>query len=115
MRAPLLVTLAAVSSIACHDAPTGPLLVTSFLDLGTLGGAESTAYGINDAGQVVGGALLADGAEHAFLWTRELRMVDLGTLGGRNSVATGINNRGQVVGRAQLASGDFHAFLWTPD
>ena len=38
-------------------------------DLGTLGGANSTATGINARGQVSGNASRADGTVHAFLWT----------------------------------------------
>src|SRR4051812_26533463 len=37
-------------------------------DLGTLGGTYSTAYGINDSGQVVGYSRTNDGYEHAFLY-----------------------------------------------
>ena len=40
-------------------------------DLGVLvGGLESQAWGINNAGHVVGVANLADGSFHAFLWSK---------------------------------------------
>src|SRR5881275_76438 len=41
----------------------------NLLDLGTLGGSSSAAWGINEAGQVVGAAATATGAQHAFLYT----------------------------------------------
>lgn len=37
-------------------------------DLGTLGGFNSRAMGINDPGQVVGNGDTAGGNLHAFLW-----------------------------------------------
>jgi len=68
------------------------------VDLGTLGGDLSEAYGINNAGQVVGWSTRADGAGHGFLYSGGA-MTDLGTLiGGSASYATGINDMGQVVG-----------------
>jgi probable HAF family extracellular repeat protein len=76
-----------------------------------LGGSYSEAYGINDAGQVVGYSETASGETHAFVAENGV-MTDLGTLGGAYSYANGINNAGQVVGGASIASGDFHAFLW---
>lgn len=86
---------------------------SGMVELGTLGGASSWAYGINNSGQVVGYAQIAAGGSHAFLWTTGGGMVDLGTLGGDGSRAYGINNSGKVVGVAQNAAGDWRAFSWT--
>jgi probable HAF family extracellular repeat protein len=82
-------------------------------DLGTLGGSESSATAINEAGQIVGDSAVAgDATRHAFLHTPGA-MIDLGTLGGAGSVAFAINSAGQVVGGADTAAGERHAFLWS--
>jgi probable HAF family extracellular repeat protein len=39
-------------------------------DLGTLGGAFSYAYGINDFSQIVGWSQLGDGSSHAFVYPK---------------------------------------------
>jgi len=64
-------------------------------DLGTLGGATSQAWDINNSGQVVGTAQGAGGF-HAFLWQNNL-MTDLTPREG-TSYALGINDAGSVVG-----------------
>ncbi|WP_426197228.1 hypothetical protein [Massilia sp. DWR3-1-1] len=71
-------------------------------DLGTLGGANSHAAGINTAGKIVGYA--DDGAGHtrAFIYMNGV-MTDLGTLGGPNSRAGAINNCDDIVGAADVA------------
>jgi len=105
-------------------------------DLGTLGGASSTAVAINDRGQVTGssatGAKVAldsgracSGSDaagcvtatHAFLWQKG-RISDLGTLPAHtiSNSASAVNGRAQVVGTSFWASGgngeDTRPFLW---
>ena len=78
-------------------------------DLGALNnfGNQSSASGINNAGQVIGWSaidniILPNGgiALHAFSWSRSTGMADLGTLGGVyvDSYPFAINDLGQVVG-----------------
>src|SRR3989442_2295454 len=81
-------------------------------DLGTLGGHSGSAYGINNAGQIVGSSLAPDGFMHAFLW-HDGTMTDLGGLPGYQfSVAWDINRAGQVVGSSYGYDGTTHAVLW---
>lgn len=81
---------------------------------------QSSAYGLNDVGQVVGGAYPIRPGEivygyEAALWTNG-SMASLGVLaGGRKSTAYDINNSGQVVGVSEtMIYGDYtnRAFLW---
>jgi probable HAF family extracellular repeat protein len=83
------------------------------IDLGTLGGSESWAYGLNNLGYVVGAADVSVGSYHAFVWDG-VEKIDLGTLGGYYSTAFGINDQGIIVGFAHDASGDTHAVEWIP-
>lgn len=67
-------------------------------DLGTFGGAFTTASAINSWGYVVGQAQHADGATRAFLYNGT-SLIDLQTLPeGTTSIASGINNSNQIVG-----------------
>ena len=68
------------------------------------GGHSSEAYGINNAGQVVGEGD-HDGFTRAFLKDPGQPMQDLGHLGGGVSHARGINDAGQVVGRSDFNDG----------
>jgi probable HAF family extracellular repeat protein len=86
--------------------------------LGTLGGAYSTAYAINDMGMVVGDSETAAGQEHAFLYSGGT-MYDLNTLisplsGWTLTYADGINDQGQIIGFG-LYDGSTRSFLLTPN
>lgn len=95
-----------------------------FHDLGTLGGAESVAYGLNDFGQVVGwstipGCMTQNGfpCRRAFSWQAGV-MVDLGLLSGdEESFARAVNNSGLIVGTSEsnviFGSGTYHAATWS--
>jgi probable HAF family extracellular repeat protein len=86
----------------------------SVTNLGNLGGnLVNVAAGINDRGEVVGGALSSkDGNLHAFLWTKEKGIQDLGLLGEDTATApSSINNHGQLVGLSCSATGSCRAFL----
>jgi probable HAF family extracellular repeat protein len=86
-------------------------------DLGTLGGDNSRANGVNaDGSVVVGWSDTGDNsAEHAFRWTVADNMQDLGTLGGTNSQAFSVNSDGSVVvGWSDVVNSTaVHAFRWT--
>ena len=86
-------------------------------DLGTLGGATSRAYGINQQTQIVGTARTADGTEHAFLW-QDGQMNDANDLlpsdsGWTLTIAFAIDQQGAIVGQG-IHNGQRHGFLLTP-
>jgi probable HAF family extracellular repeat protein len=90
-------------------------------DLGTLGGPNSFGNGINDRGQIVGGATASDVNDpilgfppyYGTLWDRgEIITLTPGV----PAAAFNINNKTQVVGRILVPDpkegGVAHAFLW---
>ena len=77
------------------------------IDIGTLGGATSSATDINNSGLITGFSQTADGLEHAFIFDSRHSgsdLTDLGTLGGKNSIAASINDRGTIVGQADTVA-----------
>src|SRR5580765_7261677 len=88
--------------------PAGPYFLD---DLGTLGGAESRALGVNENADVVGSAQRADGTSHAFLFSGTSAK-DLGSFAGA-SAATDVNRAGSVVGYSVTSVGNQKAFVWT--
>jgi probable HAF family extracellular repeat protein len=79
-------------------------------DLGTLGGQASIAYGINDAGKVVGAAANHDDNPLAFLFS-EGKMIRLPGIGS-DSYAHRINSAGLVAGKLTTADGDVRGFVY---
>jgi probable HAF family extracellular repeat protein len=73
------------------------------IDLGTLGGFQSVAYGVDEAGDVVGYSYLSDNATtHAFIYSNNV-LVDLNSMlpiasGWTITAAYGINATGRIVG-----------------
>ena len=89
-----------------------------FHDLGTLGGPDSFANGINDLGQVVGYSRVnhTNFSTAATLWNNGSK-IGLPSLDGYHSAAYSINNAGQIVGYSEVLPrfGDplNHATLWS--
>src|SRR5215510_7691834 len=102
------VTLLFLLLAGASDDPAVARSSFTLIDLRTLGGCCSFAYGVNDRGDVVGTSETVSGELHAFLWRAGI-MTDLGTLGGTFSRAFALNNRGQIVGESDTASGERHA------
>src|SRR5438445_13841039 len=71
------------------------------IQLGSLGGKNSDAAGINDKGQVVGTSSIHNSGQgrhrHAFLWTDGKGMQDLGTLIYAHS-GNGLITAGHMIG-----------------
>lgn len=82
-------------------------------DLGTLGGTESYALAINDAGQIAGFSRLpGDEILHAFLWSTRSGLIDLGLSSTSGySEGFGLNNRAEVTGLLNVGAGAA-AFRW---
>lgn len=71
----------------------------TFTALGTLGGADGEAHGINNNNMVVGWAHDASAERRAFSWTSGGGMVNLGTASGRDdSEALSVNANSEIVG-----------------
>ncbi|NUO81333.1 hypothetical protein HUU05_14745, partial [candidate division KSB1 bacterium] len=102
---------AALNKSSATPARVAAAPIYSITDLGTLGGVFSAALDLNAAGQIVGGARLANGLLHPFLYQNG-QMIDLGTLGGNEGIASGINDAGDIVGQADNAQGWRRAFLY---
>jgi probable HAF family extracellular repeat protein len=80
--------------------------------LGTLGGQDAAATGVNRFGQSSGTVYTDGDANYHAVRFDGATARDLGTLGGDNSAATAVNATGWAVGYSQVAGSPvFHAFL----
>ena len=90
------------------------LAAYTITDIGLRPGyANSIAYGINAAGQVVvvvcNKKMLEEA--HSYLW-QSGQWTDLGSLGGPSTIASAINDQGDVVGRSLTGDNLIRPFLW---
>lgn len=109
MRTSYQSVLTLAAALIAEVADADPLYHVT--DLGTLGGAESDARAINNAGQVTGYADLGNGQSHAYLYSNG-HMNDLGTLGGPTSVGMALNASGAVAGYSLTADPNTGSAFW---
>ena len=91
---------------------------SGMVDLGNLGGGQSSALAINNKGMVVGTSTVTNGTTRAFVWTQAGGMVDLNTLlppgsGWVLEYAHDVNDRGQIAGEG-LHNGQRRVFRYNP-
>jgi probable HAF family extracellular repeat protein len=118
-RVAALPTSVALSWALCSVAAGMPshrfqVAAATVTDLGSLGGPQSSALGINDAGQVVGWAATTQGVQHAFLLSNG-SMTDIGAAAfgpAHISQANGINATGDIAGTMTTQVLPTTAFQW---
>ncbi|KGM41434.1 hypothetical protein JY96_18910 [Aquabacterium sp. NJ1] len=103
--------------IAWTNANTGHATVWAngvATDLGTLGGAQSDARGINQAGQIVGQAQDANGNWRAVAWNGGQPTELVTPNASSSSKANAVNNVGQIVGYEERPSQPYvaHPVIW---
>jgi uncharacterized membrane protein len=112
-----------IAGLLVFSPPGGPdhaarweLPQQSPVDLGTLGGTDSSGKSINNANQVVGTAKNNLGQNRACLWKPGEAPLDLAPFpdGGYFGSGVAVNNQGNAAGRADLTPGlgGGHAFFW---
>ena len=125
MKAITTASFAAIIFLCAAVGQAEAQLSYSVTDLGTLGGATSTANGVagqahNAAGMIVGSSTASDNSERAFLYTNG-QMFDLNTLCDLSqsdfkilAVARTISDSCLIIGEGITTNGQKHAFLLTP-
>jgi probable HAF family extracellular repeat protein len=113
-----ILTSIAAGSLLAALAAAQPQLRYTVIDLGTLGGTYSFGFGINNAGEVAGGAATPAQTDFvsttAFLWTRHKGITDLGVLGPPlfpacptcSSGAAAVSASGEIAIGSEIATPD---------
>jgi probable HAF family extracellular repeat protein len=115
-RLSLVLLLLTSCIVGCSgDGAVVPLPVRGYevVDIGTLGGDSSRAFGINDEGVVVGLARLADGTDRAFRYSRANGLQQLPTMGGTYGLAFDVNHLGMAAGQTHNGAGLMRAVTWS--
>ncbi len=81
-------------------------------DLGTLGGANSSAQAVNRSGAIVGTSDSPAGYWHGFLYSQG-SLMDLGVYSSAYSYAHGINDSGTIVGSVWTTGNKDHAAYYS--
>jgi hypothetical protein len=87
----------------------------SYTTLDVPGATNSDAYGVNDAGQLVGEYRDFGSASHGFLLDVDGSYTMLDVAGATDTFVYGINNAGQLVGSYIEVGGRVLGFLATPN
>lgn len=97
----------------CTTTATQADVAYHLTDLGTLGGADSRALGINNAGDVVGWAYTGeDEITHAYKYSYGQGSIQDIHSSGYRSEARGISTNGSIVGMVVDSTRDLRATLW---
>jgi probable HAF family extracellular repeat protein len=109
----MLVVLAiALISVPVSERTTAQVATYAVIDLGTLGGSESKAFGISNAGTVVGHSINALGFKVPFVWKSGVMNGTIGTFGGNTGTADAVSEIGYVVGAADALT-ITSPFIWS--
>ena len=108
---------AQAAGVASHGADDHATLFTASgpQDLGALGGASSTAYGLNDAGKVVGSYEVEFPNQRAFAWEGGVSKEICQRAGATYTAAYAVNSVGQVLCYASNGTDGSTVFVENPD
>lgn len=78
----------------------------------SIGSYYSTAFSVNNRGQIAGCQRSETQIGYPFLWDPLQGMLDLGWLSQTPGWAVGINDSGEMAGWCKRSDGESHAYLW---
>ena len=106
--------IASVAAVVLNAPAAFSQVRYNVIDLGTLGGAQSKAYGINSRGQIVGEAETSPGQRSAFVWKNGQMTALAAPTEGKTVVARDISDTGIIVGDIlDWGSFQIHAAKWS--